>query len=1057
MRYVIMANGKGRRWANYGGISKHAIPVNGETLLQRTVRLVHEADPNAEVFISSSNPANEVEGATRHAPIHGSREIDRFCYELICDNMCFLYGDTYYSEKSIQTIEDNPTPDLMFFGGKKTINALRIGDSSVVKGLLTTLNRMIDCGQIADAKGWTLYHMFLGMPLDGKKIADRNFIMLDPATMDINSPADYQQFARTHAGAELEQPSLLQEAASNTAYQLGRFGREALRFRAYLLRRKGFTAQNARHWTKAVVWERKFSNHASSLAERWNAERHGFLPQAVKRLGIDLANPQLISQRDYLYIQPFNGVHNKWINDRISALKLFGNYQQYFETCHYHIILRDGKPFFIPQTDLARQHPANYQGLYETLRQRGTMALKESTWNDTDYHTLHASSTGEILLDGVSMLRPEFEKWVDEACRARCLVVFEARRMGPFLGEAAMDGEATLRVVMVNATGTDPKPAQAIIKLGYPFSPDIASSVGSHNDSKERWQAERDFGELWEDDPLPKSVSAWFRNTRMRWFYASVDVTNGSYNGLRSIDMADHTKIQESAMAPGAINAFKGTVEFWPEIARTLTDMCRDAPMVKLAEFVLDVSQKNFRIISVRPSAQYNEVIPFEPELNRYLLDCLHAKQSEYTDLKTRAHALLHNLRLTTRKYFARAVAPKGLAPYQSVRWPGDILRDLRTKTDVTPGRKLWGYRHGFLSYRLPQYGITPENWEGFISDFEYRWLRHINPRYRYWVEDKLALQILTPDHSDAFPACYFYTQRYGKRSHLVPAAGSSTPVPATAEGVFQLVRQKGDLAMKPNEGSHGEGFCHLAWVENHVEMNGMPAQPADLQRIVEDPGNQYIITEYVTMHHRMAELYPGSVNTVRIVVYKRDGRTPRVGNSYLRIGTSATGGVDNVAAGGLVAKVDIPTGRYYDAKRLDGVNQGNLVNCPVHPDTGKLIEGVLPHWELAKKTVLNIAAELPQLEYLGFDVALTEDGVRVIEINRFPDFPRVDVLEPELIDYLLYKLECKKRTFHYDAHPPKKLLKLPPRTKPAGQDAAALRATVKPAPDTPSEERRRA
>jgi len=163
------------------------------------------------------------------------------------------------------------------------------------------------------------------------------------------------------------------------------------------------------------------------------------------------------------------------------------------------------------------------------------------------------------------------------------------------------------------------------------------------------------------------------------------------------------------------------------------------------------------------------------------------------------------------------------------------------------------------------------------------------------------------------------------------------------------------------------------------------------------------------------------------------------------------------VAAGGLVAKVDIPTGRYYDAKRLDGVNQGNLVNCPVHPDTGKLIEGVLPHWELAKKTVLDIAAELPQLEYLGFDVALTEDGVRVIEINRFPDFPRVDVLEPELIDYLLYKLECKKRTFHYDAHPPKKLLKLPPRTKPAGQDAAALRATVKPASDTPSEERRRA
>lgn len=1049
MRYVIMANGKGRRWANYGGISKHAIPVNGETLLQRTVRLAHEADPDAEVFISSSNPANEVEGATRHTPEHGSREIDRFCYELICDDMCFLYGDTYYSERSIRTIEDNPTPDLMFFGSEKTINALRIGDSSVVKGLLATLNRMIDSGQIADAKGWTLYHMFLGMPLDGKKIGDRNFIKLDSATMDINSPADYQQFARTHAGAELPAPSTLQAAAQEGIYNLGIVGKYALRFSAYLLRRKGFSAQNAHHWVKARLWERKFSDRSSSIAERRRAEKKGFLPQAVKRLGIDLDNPGIISQRDYLYVQPFNGVHNKWINDRISALKLFGGYQGYFETCHYHIIRRDNKPFFIPLTDLARSHPSDYQGLYEVLRQRGTMALKESTWNDTDYHTLHASSTGEILLDGVSMTNREFEQWVDASSRVRCLVIFEARRMGPFLGEAAMDGEATLRVVMVNATGTDPKPMQAMIKLGYPLATNTASEFISENDSRERWQNEKDFGELWEDDPLPKSVSAWFRNTRMRWFYASVNVEDGSYDGLRTIDTVDSSKIRESEFAPGAINAFKGTVRFWPEIARTLTDMCRDAPMVKLAEFVLDVSEKDFRIISVHPAAQYNEVIPFEPELNTYLQDCLHAKRTKYTDLKTRADKLLHNLRLTIRKYFGRAVAPKGLVPYQSVRWPGDIMRDLRTKTDVPLAQKLWGYAHGFLSYRLPQYGITPQNWEGFISDFEYRWLRHINPTYRYWVEDKLALQILAPDHADAFPICYFYTQRAGNRGHLVPAAGSPATVPATCEGVFQLVRQKGDLALKPNEGSHGEGFCHLAWTGSEFLMNGQPVTPDDIKPIIEDPDNQYIVTEYVAMHRDMKELYPGSVNTVRIVIYKLDGRTPRIGNSYLRIGTSKTGGVDNVAAGGLVAKVDIATGRYYDAKRLDGVNQGNLVDCPVHPDTGKLIEGILPHWELAKQTVLDIASELPQLEYLGFDVALTEDGVRVIEINRFPDFPRVDVLEPELIDYLLYKLECKKKCFGYDAKPPHKPINLPHRTKPAGQGAAKLRAMKGPVSGT--------
>ncbi|MGN0073620.1 MAG: NTP transferase domain-containing protein, partial [Coriobacteriales bacterium] len=97
MRYVIMANGKGRRWGGYHGIPKQLISIEGETLLQRTTRLVHENDQDAEVIISSSNPLCVAEGATRHEPERGAREIDRFCYELIDDDVCFLYGDTFYT------------------------------------------------------------------------------------------------------------------------------------------------------------------------------------------------------------------------------------------------------------------------------------------------------------------------------------------------------------------------------------------------------------------------------------------------------------------------------------------------------------------------------------------------------------------------------------------------------------------------------------------------------------------------------------------------------------------------------------------------------------------------------------------------------------------------------------------------------------------------------------------------------------------------------------------------------------------------------------------------
>ena len=75
MRYIIMADGKGSRWNHYMGREKHEISIDGETLLQRTVRLIREKDAGAEVIITSHNPAFEVEGAVRYEPKNNIYEI----------------------------------------------------------------------------------------------------------------------------------------------------------------------------------------------------------------------------------------------------------------------------------------------------------------------------------------------------------------------------------------------------------------------------------------------------------------------------------------------------------------------------------------------------------------------------------------------------------------------------------------------------------------------------------------------------------------------------------------------------------------------------------------------------------------------------------------------------------------------------------------------------------------------------------------------------------------------------------------------------------------------
>ena len=131
------------------------------------------------------------------------------------------------------------------------------------------------------------------------------------------------------------------------------------------------------------------------------------------------------------------------------------------------------------------------------------------------------------------------------------------------------------------------------------------------------------------------------------------------------------------------------------------------------------------------------------------------------------------------------------------------------------------------------------------------------------------------------------------------------------------------------------------------------------------------------------------------------------------------------MGAGGMFARIDIESGRFYDAKIIEA---NEIKPCLHHPDTGVKIEGILPNWEKVKQQVLDVATSIPQLEYFGFDLALTADGIKFPEINRFPDYPAIEKYTPETIDYLLYKLEQKKKSHGYDVSRGHTLIKLPRR-----------------------------
>ena len=201
-RYVIMANGKGTRWGGHLGIPKQLIEIEGETLLRRIVRQVSETDPQADIVISSSDHRHDTVGARRHEPERNEIELDRFVNELLVDDTCFLYGDTFYMDAAIQRIAANEEDGIEFFGDERSIVGVSVKDSRVMRVHLDIVREAYLTGHIDSCIGWQVYQSYegqLGKPLN----VNGNFTSVAGNVAGFNSPEDLRDFM-DHMGLELE-------------------------------------------------------------------------------------------------------------------------------------------------------------------------------------------------------------------------------------------------------------------------------------------------------------------------------------------------------------------------------------------------------------------------------------------------------------------------------------------------------------------------------------------------------------------------------------------------------------------------------------------------------------------------------------------------------------------------------------------------------------------------------------------------------------------------------------------------------------------------------------
>ena len=175
------------------------------------------------------------------------------------------------------------------------------------------------------------------------------------------------------------------------------------------------------------------------------------------------------------------------------------------------------------------------------------------------------------------------------------------------------------------------------------------------------------------------------------------------------------------------------------------------------------------------------------------------------------------------------------------------------------------------------------------------------------------------------------------------------------------------EVIAKPVDGEGGHG------VEKIVVTKDTASEIYD--KLVSN--NQKLVEELIIQHEEMSKVYDKSVNTLRMFTFVKDGEAHFL-QAVLKFGNGSV--CDNFSSGGM-----------YTFVNDDGVVVAPAIDqadnyFEVHPLTNEKIIGFqVPLFDMAVELVKEAALVVPDMAYVGWDVAIGEKGAVLVEGNWFP------------------------------------------------------------------------
>lgn len=301
---------------------------------------------------------------------------------------------------------------------------------------------------------------------------------------------------------------------------------------------------------------------------------------------------------------------------------------------------------------------------------------------------------------------------------------------------------------------------------------------------------------------------------------------------------------------------------------------------------------------------------------------------------------------------------------------------------------RLKSWKHGFRSSMYTFYDFEHNDPQDYLPDTAFRAATNINGVLcQNILKDKLLFAAM-------LQGTFKVPQVFGL---IDRGQFCSLGAPATLP---ELLEARGDLIFKPAGGWQGQGIFSVSAREGEFRLNGrvvaLSTLTAQLERL-----SGYLVTECIVQDGYAYEIFPGSVNSVRVVTMQDpdDDHRPFIGVAFHRFGSQTTVPVDNVSRGGLMAHIDLETGVMGSAIKFPHETGGELYWCSHHPDTAAPIKGqAVPGWHAVQARLLELVRTYPFFRHVGWDVVIAQGDAWLVEGNHNPS-PVGQVFHPYLKD----------------------------------------------------------